>query len=315
MKTKTISTIEMTHEEWLATRQRGIGSSDVAAILGLNKFRTPLDVWKEKITDDVPKQAETKYTKFGKRWEDEVADLFVEEKGLKVLRDNKIRVHPGHPFMICNLDRVILPKNGEGRGVLEAKTTTAMRYPNWREEIPPEFFVQVQHQLYVTGWSWGWLAILLRDSLDTVYWPIERDDEYVEDQNKQLFAFWDKVVNKVPPDPVLQDVEAMISRAVTVEADNQEAAWVQELQELRKTEHEAHEAADVIVEQLKLKMGTAEALAFKGQVLVTYKTAKSSTVFDSKRFQAEQPTVAEKYMIERPGARRFYLKAQREDNQ
>jgi len=303
----------MSQGDWLKERRKGIGSSDVPVILGLSKYRTPLDVWKEKTGLEVIEPADTKYTKFGKRWEDEVADLFVEEKHLKVFRDNKIRLAEGHPFMICNLDRVIASKDGEGRGILEAKTTTTMRYPNWREEIPPEFFVQVQHQLYVTGWTWAWLAVLLRDSLDTIYWPITRDDEYLENQNKQLFTFWDKVVNEVPPEPVLQDVEAMISKAVTVEADVEAVRIVNLLKGLREDGKRIDEGIDGYTEMLKLKLGEADTLTFQGQTLATYKTSKASQVFDTKRFQAECPGTAEKYMLERPGSRRFLLKSNREE--
>lgn len=37
--------------EWLKTRQTGIGGSDVAAILGLSKWKTPLDVYNDKIAE------------------------------------------------------------------------------------------------------------------------------------------------------------------------------------------------------------------------------------------------------------------------
>lgn len=36
--------------DWLKERQKGIGGSDVAAILGMSPWRTPYQVWEEKTT-------------------------------------------------------------------------------------------------------------------------------------------------------------------------------------------------------------------------------------------------------------------------
>lgn len=44
-----ISTINMTHEDWLKERRHSIGGSDVGALLGLNRYRSPYTVWAEKI--------------------------------------------------------------------------------------------------------------------------------------------------------------------------------------------------------------------------------------------------------------------------
>ncbi|MCX2499574.1 YqaJ viral recombinase family protein, partial [Plesiomonas shigelloides] len=42
------STTQLTHEQWLAIRQQGIGSSDAAAAIGLSRYKSPLTLWLEK---------------------------------------------------------------------------------------------------------------------------------------------------------------------------------------------------------------------------------------------------------------------------
>ena len=53
--------------EWLEYRKSGIGSSEVATILGLNPFETPYQLWRRKIGLDEPK-TETFAMKAGRRF-------------------------------------------------------------------------------------------------------------------------------------------------------------------------------------------------------------------------------------------------------
>jgi hypothetical protein len=109
---------------------------------------------------------------------------------------------------------------------------------------------------------------------------------------------------------LIADVEAMISKAVVVEVDAETAHLAALLGKLRVDRDRFEKEIDKLTEELKLKMGEADTLSYQGQVLCTYKTSKSSQVFDVKRFQAECPGTADKYMLERLGARRFVLKGQ-----
>jgi putative phage-type endonuclease len=110
----------MSIEEWRQARETGIGSSDCAAVLGLSEYRTPLDVYLEKIGEK-PDQEENLKMKFGLEAEPIVARMFEQKTGLTVRNDFKIRIHPVYPFLIANLDRTILANNGRGVGILEIK--------------------------------------------------------------------------------------------------------------------------------------------------------------------------------------------------
>ena len=47
-----VSTKELPREDWLQIRKQGIGSSDAAAAVGLNPYKSQLELWMEKTGRD-----------------------------------------------------------------------------------------------------------------------------------------------------------------------------------------------------------------------------------------------------------------------
>ncbi|HOT98958.1 MAG TPA: YqaJ viral recombinase family protein, partial [bacterium] len=97
----------MTREEWLAQRRSYLGASETSAILGFDRYRTPLDVYREKRGEFEPEPAGER-AEAGLRAEQMIADWLAELYSLKIQRDNKIRIHPALNYWRCNLDRVIV---------------------------------------------------------------------------------------------------------------------------------------------------------------------------------------------------------------
>ena len=113
---------------WLSIRRKGIGGSDAAKVLGLSKWGGPLTVFLDKtgrlpMEDDEPSEA----AYWGTTLEDVVAREFSKRTGLRVQRRNAMFHHPDHPWMIANVDRVIV---GSNRG-LECKTVSAFKADEW----------------------------------------------------------------------------------------------------------------------------------------------------------------------------------------
>lgn len=92
------STLEMTHDEWLLDRRKGIGGSDVATILGLNKWKSPYQLWLEKTGQIGLEHTESEPAYWGNVLEEVVAKEFQERTGKKVRRRNQVFEHPLHPF-------------------------------------------------------------------------------------------------------------------------------------------------------------------------------------------------------------------------
>lgn len=94
--------------EWLKARRSGIGGSDVAAILGLNRYKSALDIYNDKISTEEPKDQQSESAYFGSILEDVVAKEFSKRTGLKVQRVNTMLRSGKGDWMIANIDRAVV---------------------------------------------------------------------------------------------------------------------------------------------------------------------------------------------------------------
>lgn len=181
--------------EWLKERQCGIGGSDVGAILGVNKYKTPFEVYLEKTEPitEVKEQSESAY--FGDIFEEIVAKEFEKRTGKKVRRDRRHFKHKYYPFMVANIDRRVVGENA----ILECKTANQFLAKEWEdEEIPASYLLQVQHYLAVTGAEKGYIAVLIGGQ-KFLWKEVQRDEELIEIIIKAEKEFWKMVQDKTPP--------------------------------------------------------------------------------------------------------------------
>jgi putative phage-type endonuclease len=303
-------TADMSREEWLKARKKGIGGSDAAAIAGLNKWKSPVAVYLDK-TGQAPDQDQSdESTYWGTVMEDIVAQEFAKRSGLKVRRRNAILKHPEYPFMLANVDRLIVGKQ-EG---LECKTASEYLKDEWKgNEIPASYLIQCQHYMAVTGYQAWWIAVLIGGN-KFVYKRIERDDELIQYLIDIEKNFWENhVLANVPPmfdgsDASSELLKVMYPEAVPeteielpdnankiIEALDQVNAELKDL-EIRKKEYE---------NQIKAMMGENEK-AFAGERIITWKTIHSYK-FDSKRFAKDHPELYNQY-VKTSSYRRFAVK-------
>jgi putative phage-type endonuclease len=189
-------TNELNRGEWLAARKKGIGGSDVAAIAGLNKWKSPVAVYLEKIGQATEEKETSEAAYWGNVHEETVAREFAKRTGYKVRRRNVILQHPVYPWMLANVDRLIV---GEKTG-LECKTASEYVKSEWEgEEIPTAYLLQCQHYMAVTGYKAWWIAVLIGGN-KYVYKKIVRDDEIIQNLIKIEKDFWmNRVKAKVSP--------------------------------------------------------------------------------------------------------------------
>ena len=194
---KRLSTIDMSHEEWLMHRRNGIGGSDAGALLGLNPYRSAYDVYADKvgIAQSVP---DNEAMRQGRDLEAYVAERFELETGKRVRRRNAIIANSDYPFAIANIDREVV---GEKAG-LECKTTnilTLKRYKN--DEYPAEYYCQCVHYMMVTGYKKWYLAVLVYGT-DFKIFEIERDENEIAALAEAEKSFWNEnVLRRTPPAP------------------------------------------------------------------------------------------------------------------
>lgn len=191
-----LSTLSMTQQEWLEDRRRGIGGSDVATILGLNKYKSAYQLWLEKTNQIELEQTESEPAYWGNVLEEVVAKEFQERTGKKVRRRNKVFEHKEHSFLRANIDRDVVGENA----ILECKTASAYLNEEWTgDEVPTTYLCQVQHYMNVLDADYCYMAVLIGGQ-KFIWKKIERDPDLIELIEKQLIYFWEtNVLGMVEP--------------------------------------------------------------------------------------------------------------------
>ena len=193
---------------WLKARKRGIGGSDAAAVVGMDPYRTALDVYNEK-TGEQPERAPSPAMLRGRYLEDVAVELFCELTGRKVRRQPQ-RAHPSYPFIIGNIDRQILADgDGRGTGLLEIKCPGVRTFLRMqREGIPAHYVVQALHYLAVYDYKYMTFALFSGELWRLLHFDVARDDEFIATLVAREVDFWrERVEQRVPP-PSLQAVLA-----------------------------------------------------------------------------------------------------------
>jgi putative phage-type endonuclease len=303
-----ISTRGMSREKWLEERRKGLGGSDAAAVAGLSRYRTPIQVYMEKLgLVDPPEENEAMY--WGKKLEDIVAEEFSIRTGLKVRRRNAILLHPDHSFMLANVDRFIVGKN-EG---LECKTTSAYRVDEWKDdEIPWEYAIQCHHYMAVTGYSAWWIAVLIGGNR-FIYKRIERDEAIIRDLIKIESHFWNyHVLQEIPPDPDGSAASSELVRRIYPESNGLELdlpsaveRWIEQYEQAAEEEKAAAARKEEAANNIKMLLGEYEVGRFKDWK-ITWRSISSSRL-DTKRLKAELPDIYAKY-TNQTSSRRFEIK-------
>ena len=192
-----VSTENLPYTEWLKLRRRGIGGSDASVVCGINKWKSPIELWLDK-TGQIPHQEAGESAYWGTQLEPFVRAEFTKRTGIEVIPHNKLLQSVEHPFMLANLDGTCIhPDLGEC--VFEAKTSSAYRISEWEETIPDEYMLQIQHYMSVTGFPGVYVAVLIGGNTFKWYF-IERDEELISMLIELESEFWEHVQNGIPPE-------------------------------------------------------------------------------------------------------------------
>lgn len=302
-------------QEWLRLRSKGIGSSEVGTILGVNPWETPLQLWRRKMGIDPPKE-ENFAMKAGHYLEDAVSKFFADETNAHIIQASKgdwLMVDKERDYLRVSPDRTYwLPdatRNETNKGILECKTT---RMDVDKDYLPQYWYCQLQYQLSVSGYNHGALAwLVMGSSFD--YKMINHDAEFCEWMISEIEQFWTvNIVGGKEPDPVnaedilLKSPKHTLGKTINANDDMlKKLAMLKGIKEdMKASEQEAKQLEDA----LKIAMDDAEAIMAGGKAVVTWKAAKDGVKFDAKAFQTEHPDLYESYCKPVAGSRRFLVK-------
>ena len=192
-----ISLAGVDNMEWLRLRKAGIGGSDAGAICGVNPYSSAMKVFHDKTSEEVEEQ-DNEAIRIGHDLEDYVAQRFMEATGLKVRKSNFMYRSKEHPFMIADVDRLVV---GEDAG-LECKTASAYNADKWADgNIPLHYVMQCYHYMAVTGKRTWYIAAVILGREFTCR-RLEWDDELISRLIGMEEDFWNNhVVPGIIPPP------------------------------------------------------------------------------------------------------------------
>lgn len=299
------------HAEWLAHRQAGIGSSEVATIVGLNPYETPYQLWRRKKGLD-PAKEETFLMKAGHYLEDAVSKFWADETGHRIIKSSAgdwIAYDSEKPWMRVSPDRefyLLTSKRRASKGILECKTT---QMHISEDDIPKHWFCQLQYQLGVRGLQHGALAWLTmgREFGHKEFAFVPAFFEWLE---QEVTHFWQENILGDKEPELINTADALTKFHEHTEGKIIEATpeLTEEIIKIKmlKNQKKAIEAELTEAEgKVKMAMLDAEALTFNGATLATWKSSKPSRKLDTKSIPE---SIAAQYMIEVPGTRRFNIK-------
>ena len=297
-----IPTKNVSREDWLQLRRTSIGGSDVATILGFNKYKSPYQLWLDKtgqIEIDASDPSEAAY--WGNVFEKTVAEEFTRRTGAKVRNDNHMYFHREHDFLSANVDRQVVGENA----ILECKTASMFLSDKWEgENIPDQYIFQVQHYLNVLNKAYAYIAVLVGGQ--KFQWKrIERDQELIDIIQERLIAFWEINVkqNIAPPIDGSQAATDFLKERYANSEAGKEITLASSFDETITLLNEAKAAKKTVEEtislyenQIKLALGEADAeIGITPTNLIYWKPVTTNRL-DTKTLQKEHPDIYEQYL-------------------
>lgn len=157
------------HSEWLQHRKKGLGASDAGTIIGVNKWKTNVELWQEKVgireAEDISHKP---YVQYGHDAEPHLRALFaLDHPELRVSYESpyKMIFSDELPFIFATPDGELEEIATGRRGGLEVKTTEIMnprQWDDWDGRIPQTYYCQVCHQFVATGWEFVYLLVQIK---------------------------------------------------------------------------------------------------------------------------------------------------------
>lgn len=262
-------------DAWLDERRKSVGASEVAAVMGLSRYATALDVYKSKKGVDTFFDPERAYV--GHASEVLIAGWIEKFRPelCPVLPAQMLR-HPDYPWLHASLDRW-LTVDGETVPV-QMKSAHFYGVKDWEEGTPIMVQAQLQTELLVSGKPFGYAALFGGDMRCALY-RVERDEEFIRMMIDATREFWSEhVVKSVPPPPsnMAEIAEVWPADMAVMEAPEIALEWIEKRSFLLATAKEAEAEADEIQKALGDFMLDAKADTFtnQGQKLLTFKKQK-----------------------------------------
>lgn len=302
--------------EWHEARRRSIGASEVAAILGLSPWQTPLGVYRAKmgVPNDIPEDL----AYFGHALESPIAQWIIDK------HPEVGDVCPGwslrsmeHPWLTATPDRITYGPDGLAQNPIpiEIKTSSAYSRDKWSDGVPDYYKVQSIVQQGILGVDFGWLAVLHGGNSPELYKvPFEAD---VWEQIVRITGEWweTHVAAQTPPEPVTSAEAVELwpgDPDLTVEGDEAlfEAWGAYGLMQAERVELDRQ--LDAVKLELQKAMADATALTYQGRELFTWRPRAGAKRLDAAALKKDHPELVAEYTKQGEPTRTFLRKTVKE---
>ena len=203
-------------EEWLKNRTKGLGGSEISAVIGCNPYLDNVTLWELKTGRRQPEDiSEKPYVKYGTQAEKHLRELFKLDFPQYHVEfvDNNSFMNDKFPWALASLDGWIIDENGR-KGIFECKTSevlSSQHREKWKDQIPQNYYCQCLLYMAVYEADFCVLKAQLKTVFDgvpylqTKHYFINRDE--VQEDIDYLMAegerFWNYVRTDTRPPLVL----------------------------------------------------------------------------------------------------------------
>jgi putative phage-type endonuclease len=189
--------------EWLLARRNGLGASEVPAILGLDKYKSGLDIWLEKRGMAEPRPGDTIQQTVGRFAERMIAEMYAEQTGAVLVTVPTFR-HPQLDTLFASADRMVvgmdatdwlMPVEIKNRGGIPQGWGDA-----GTDLIPEAVAVQVHVQMACYNFARADVAALLGGNDFRIY-TLHRNKDIEAYLLEQAATWWQRhIVEGIEPD-------------------------------------------------------------------------------------------------------------------
>lgn len=246
-------------QEWLDERTTYLGGTDIAAIVKRNKYKTPYDVFDEKVNRNFGTAG--RYAELGLVMEWLIDKWVFEETGQEPIAQGMMR-HPEYPFLAVNVDRY-LGDMAVGEYKTYGDTTMAEWGPEPDGPVPLHYEVQCQMQMGITGRHYCQLYAVHRDKLTLKAYVVEFDPDFYALLVAAGVRYWQTYIEtKTAPPLTRKDTGHIIElfpepfgEAVSTAQDDEMIGRAIEIQRITKPlDKELKEIKD----EIKLRYGSVK---------------------------------------------------------
>lgn len=185
----------MSRADWLGIRRTGLGGSDAAAVVGLSRWTSPLELWLDKTGRNTGDDEAGEAALWGNLLEPVVRDEVARRRDIEIVSAPFVLAHEHRRWQMVNLDGDIPSLDA----IYEGKTASVWLADDWADDaIPEAYILQVQHALAVTGRARALCGVLIGGQKLEIR-EVDRDQELIDTLIGLEAEFWALVQADTPP--------------------------------------------------------------------------------------------------------------------